>query len=201
MPTQSISKASVRSIAFIDSQVEDYQSLMTGVMPGTEAIVLDSRADGVAQITQVLTNRTKIDSIHIVSHGSPGCLQLGKTQLCSHNVEIYRKQLRQWRHALNLYADILIYGCNVAAETPSNSSSPEAKSTSELDYFETSIDSAHLLQRMAALTGANIAASTNLTGSAAKGGDWELEYTTGDISSPLAFKPETLAAYDRVLRF
>jgi Domain of unknown function (DUF4347) len=52
---------------------------------------------------------------------------------------------------------------------------------------------------MAALTGANIAASTNLTGSAAKGGDWELEYTTGDISASLAFKPETLATYDRVL--
>ncbi len=202
MPTQLISKVSARAIAFIDSQVEDYQSLMAGVMPGTEAIAIDSRADGVAQITQILTNRTKIDSIHIVSHGSPGCLQLGKTQLCSSNVETYGKQLRQWRHALNLYADILIYGCNVAAETTSNSINSEksaAKSASELDAFETSVDSAHLLQRIAALTGANIAASTNLTGSAAKGGDWELGYTTGDISASLAFKSETLANYDRVL--
>ncbi|NJK70267.1 MAG: DUF4347 domain-containing protein [Microcoleus sp. SU_5_3] len=199
MSTKSIGQVSARSIAFIDSQVEDYQSLVAGVMPGTEAIVIDSRADGVAQITQVLTNRTKIDSIHIVSHGSPGCLQLGKTQLCSHNVETYRKQLRQWRHALNLYADILIYGCNVAAETASDSLNSEPNSTSELDAFETSVDSAHLLQRIAALTGANIAASTNLTGSADKGGDWELEYTTGDISASLAFKPETLATYDRVL--
>jgi Domain of unknown function (DUF4347) len=62
-------------------------------MPGTEAIAIDSRTDGVGQITQVLTNRTKLDSIHIVSHGSPGCLQLGKTQLCSHNLETYRQQL------------------------------------------------------------------------------------------------------------
>ncbi|MGL5063179.1 MAG: DUF4347 domain-containing protein, partial [Microcoleus sp.] len=201
MSTKSISQASVKAIAFIDSQVEDYQSLIAGVMPGTEAIVIDSRADGVAQITQVLTNRTKIDSIHIVSHGSPGCLQLGKTQLCSSNVETYRKQLRQWRHALNLYADILIYGCNVAAETASDSTNSEnsaAKSASELDAFETSIDSAHLLERIAALTGAHIAASTNLTGSATKGGDWELEYTTGDISASLAFKPETLATYNNV---
>ncbi|NJM61979.1 MAG: DUF4347 domain-containing protein [Oscillatoriales cyanobacterium RU_3_3] len=198
MPTKSISQVSARSIAFIDSQVEDYQSLVAGVMPGTEAIVIDSRADGVAQIAQVLTNRTKIDSIHIVSHGSPGCLQLGKTQLCSSNVETYRKQLRQWRHALNLHADILIYGCNVAAETASDSIN-SAKSSSELDACETSLDSAHLIQQIAALTGANIAASTNLTGSADKGGDWELEYTTGDISASLAFKPETLAAYDRVL--
>jgi Domain of unknown function (DUF4347) len=93
MSTKSIGQASVRSIAFIDSQVEDYQSLMAGVMPGTEAIAIDSRTDGVGQITQVLTNRTKLDSIHIVSHGSPGCLQLGKTQLCSHNLETYRQQL------------------------------------------------------------------------------------------------------------
>jgi uncharacterized delta-60 repeat protein len=199
MSTKSTSQLPARSIAFIDSQVEDYQILVAGVTPGTEAVVIDSRADGVAQITQVLTNRTKIDSIHIVSHGSPGCLQLGKTQLCSRNLEIYRKQLRQWRHALNLDADILIYGCNVAAEIASESINSEANSTSELDSFETSADSAHLLQRIAALTGANIAASTNLTGSAAQGGDWELEYTTEDISASLAFKPETLAAYDRVL--
>ncbi|MEG4320057.1 MULTISPECIES: DUF4347 domain-containing protein, partial [unclassified Microcoleus] len=199
MPTKLISKVSARAIAFIDSQVEDYQSLIAGVTPGTEAIVIDSRADGVAQITQVLTNRTKIDSIHIVSHGSPGCLQLGKTQLCSHNLETYRKQLRQWRHALNLYADILIYGCNVAAETGSDSINSAANSSSELDSFETSADSAHLLQRIAALTGANIAASANLTGSAAQGGDWELEYKTGDISASLAFNPETIATYNHVL--
>ena len=135
MSTKSIGQASVRAIAFIDSQVEDYQSLITGIMPGTEAIIIDSRADGVAQITQVLTNRTKIDSIHIVSHGSPGCLQLGKTLLCGHNLETYHKQLQQWRHALNLYADILIYGCNVAAETTSDSIDSEANFHQRIRLF------------------------------------------------------------------
>lgn len=55
------------------------------------------------------------------------------------------------------------------------------------------------IQRIAQLTNTNVAASKNLTGSVAKGGDWELEVTTGSITAPLAFRPEVLAAYSHVL--
>jgi hypothetical protein len=42
------------SIAFIDSQVEDYQSLIAGVKPGTEVVILDKNRDAITQITQIL---------------------------------------------------------------------------------------------------------------------------------------------------
>ena len=103
------------TIVFIDAAVADYQTLLDQVKLGVEAIVIDSHRDGVEQISEVLANRTKIDSIHLVSHGEPGSLQLGKTRLSVDNLEAYSQQLQQWRRALTLDADILIYGCNVAA--------------------------------------------------------------------------------------
>ncbi|MEZ2234923.1 DUF4347 domain-containing protein, partial [Microcoleus sp.] len=103
------------AIAFIDRLVTDYQSLIAGVTPGTEVVVLDGNRDAIAQITEVLGDRTNIDSIHIVSHGAPGSLQLGKTRLCADNLESYAEKLQQWRSALTPRAEILIYGCNVAS--------------------------------------------------------------------------------------
>ncbi len=69
------------NIVFIDSAVEDCESLVAGVSAGAEVIVLDSEGDGVEQIAEVLANRTGISSVHIVSHGSPGTLQLGSARL------------------------------------------------------------------------------------------------------------------------
>src|SRR4028118_304548 len=103
------------TIVFIDAAVADYQTLLDQVKLGVEAIVIDSHRDGVEQISEVLANRTNIDSIHLVSHGEPGSLQLGKTTLSVDNLEAYGEQLQQWRRALTIDADILIYGCNVAA--------------------------------------------------------------------------------------
>ncbi|MBE9187176.1 DUF4347 domain-containing protein [Microcoleus sp. LEGE 07076] len=174
MPTSN-TQVSGSAIAFIDSQVTDYQSLIAGVTPGTEVVILDENRDAIDQITEVLALRSNIDSIHIISHGSPGSLQLGKTRLCSDNLETYAEKLQQWRSALTPRAEILIYGCNVA------------------------LTSFTFIQRIAQLTNTKVAASKNLIGSAAKGGDWELEVTTGKIAASLAFRPEVLAAYSHVL--
>ncbi|NJM60990.1 MAG: DUF4347 domain-containing protein [Oscillatoriales cyanobacterium RU_3_3] len=103
------------AIVFIDPQVADYQSLIAGVKPGTEVVVLEGDKDAIEQITEILACRTNIDSIHIISHGSPGSLQIGKTGFCEDNLEAYSQQLRQWQSAFTDSAEILIYGCNVAA--------------------------------------------------------------------------------------
>ncbi|MEG4859315.1 DUF4347 domain-containing protein, partial [Microcoleus sp. K1-B6] len=259
MPNFNI-QVSPSAIAFIDTQVENYQSLVAGVKPGTEVVVLDGNRDAIDQITDILALRTNIDSIHIVSHGAPGSLQLGNGCLSADNVETYSEKLQQWRSALNLGADILIYGCNVAStsgaypkvrqgmNSQAQSSSrlkPTAypkvrqgmnslsqsssrlkptennlnkQSSSEDFRYETGvstpggigeqardldvdldIDGVAFIQRIAQLTNSNVAASQNLTGSVAKGGDWELEVRTGKIETPLVFEPEVLAGYEYVL--
>ncbi|MEG3970225.1 DUF4347 domain-containing protein [Microcoleus sp. T2B6] len=231
-------QVSPSSIVFIDTKVENYQSLIAGVKPGTEVVVLDGNKDAIDQITEILALRTNIDSIHIVSHGAPGSLQLGNGCLSADNVETYSEKLQQWRSALSVDADILIYGCNVASASGAypkvrqgmNSLSQSEsrlkptgnnlnkQSLSEDFRYETGvetnggsdeyaiddeqardIDGVAFIQRIAQLTNTNVAASQNLTGSVAKGGDWELEVRTGEIETPLTFEAEVLAGYEYVL--
>ncbi|HEY9848816.1 MAG TPA: DUF4347 domain-containing protein [Leptolyngbyaceae cyanobacterium] len=208
------------AIAFIDTSIPDWQTLAAGVAPGTEIFILDGTRDGVEQITQILQTRSQIAALHIISHGSPGNVQLGNTWLNLGNIENYALQLIQWRSALIHSADILIYGCNVAADSlapPTHrglkflaNSRTTLKLTENLllKSFLTELSgrdakrepiSNSFIQHLAALTGANIAASKNPTGSAALGGDWKLEVTTGAIATNIVFLPATIARYSAVL--
>ncbi|MEG4330120.1 DUF4347 domain-containing protein, partial [Microcoleus sp. herbarium5] len=113
-------QVSPSAIAFIDPKVENYQSLVAGVKPGTEVVVLDGNRDAIDQITQILALRTNIDRIHIVSHGAPGSLQLGEGSLSLDDIECDRDALQQWfspqtdSRSKNR-RNILLYGCCVAA--------------------------------------------------------------------------------------
>src|SRR4028118_528952 len=111
-----IPQKNVSSLVFIDSNVEDYQSLISGVSPNAEVIILNERLDGIEQITERLATKQNIEAIHIISHGCPGAVQLGANTLNSSNIESFGPQLQQWRKALIPGPDILLYGCNVAAD-------------------------------------------------------------------------------------
>ncbi|MEG3970949.1 DUF4347 domain-containing protein, partial [Microcoleus sp. T2B6] len=166
-----------KNILIIDSAIEDRQTLLDGVILGTEIVILDAHLDGIIQITQALKEHTDIDSLHIVSHGSPGCLYLGKTQLNLETLENYSRQLQQWRPSFTETATILLYGCNVAAG----------------DGGE------EFIQKLHQITRAEIAASVQPTGNAALGGDWELEVKRGEGKPPLAFDAKARQAYAGVL--
>ena len=167
------------TLVFIDLSVEDAQSLISGVVPGAEVILLDSRQNGIEQITAALAHRPDINRIHLVSHGGPGSLQLGATQLTLENLDATGDALGQWFSTTNSSQnppEILLYGCCVA---------------------EGSLGRA-FVQRFSQLTGAMVAASDTLTGSAALGGDWELQVRTGKMAAPLAFEPDVMADYSGV---
>ncbi|MDY6902320.1 MAG: DUF4347 domain-containing protein [Cyanobacteriota bacterium] len=169
---------STKSILFIDSSIDNYDFLIKGVVEDIEKIILDSKRNGVEQITDVLAQEDEVETIHIVSHGSPGCLYLGNSELNLGNLKYYKQQLQNW-YSKNL----LIYGCNVAAG----------------DAGEEFVEKLHRL------TGANIAASKTKTGNAELGGDWELEVRVGsnfavgnDIGLSLIFEQNTLTEYSGV---
>ncbi|HEY9710282.1 MAG TPA: DUF4347 domain-containing protein, partial [Oculatellaceae cyanobacterium] len=162
----------VATVVFIDAGVENYQQLVDGVIPAAEVFVLDAAADGIEQIGQVLQQRQDIDAVHIVSHGAPGCLYLGNTQLSLDTFNRYATQLQQWD-----VANLLLYGCQVAAG----------------DAGEEFVEKLHRL------TGANIAASKTPTGNAALGGNWQLEVVLGQQQPLLAFQPSVMAGYEGIL--
>ncbi len=70
-----------QEVVFVDASVKGYQQLVAGLKPGTEVVVLDANKDGLQQIADYLQGRSGIDSIHILSHGDVGKVQLGNTWL------------------------------------------------------------------------------------------------------------------------
>ena len=164
------------SLVFIDSAVVNPQMLSAAASPQIEIVMLNSARDGIAQISKELAHHDNVSSIHVVSHGQPGSLQLGTTQLSLNNLANYDNLLRGWSDALTDTADILLYGCDVATEDSGQA----------------------FIQELSSLTGADVAASTNLTGSNALGGDWNLEAATGAIEAGLAFQPWIEETYDNV---
>lgn len=167
----------MKTLVFIDSGVTAYQNLGLEALPGVKVFVLDPLLDGIRQISAVLAGQSDVTSLHIVSHGSHGGFYLGNTFYDSNTLQTYGSDLQGWAASLTSDADILLYGCNVAAGEAGIS----------------------FVQQLSQLTGADVVASNDLTGNLALGGDWDLEVATGEIESPLAFHPQVLANYSDVL--
>ncbi|MEG5192619.1 ELWxxDGT repeat protein, partial [Microcoleus sp. ARI1-A4] len=165
-----------KQIIFVDSSVQDYQSLIESA-DAAEIVILNENFSGVEQITNALALQSDIEAIHILSHGSPGTLHLGSGTLSNQNLPELGNKIKQWGKALTKNADILLYGCNVAAK-------------------ETGLQ---FIQKLHQLTGANIAASNNKTGNQALGGDWELFVKIGQISTPLALTSAAMTSYQGIL--
>lgn len=178
--------ASSASLLVIDSTLDNYQELMAGVKAGTEVVVLDPVQDAIAQITQILTGRTGIEILHIVSRGFSSGLQIGTTRLDQNTLIEYTDEIKSWQSALSTNADLVIYGSEVANDP-------------WLTRRPTPFTPTPFLVQLAQLTGADIAASTDITGSLNLNGDWDLEYTFGTIESSIAFEAETLATYNSTL--
>lgn len=81
-------------LVVIDPRVEDYSMLAAGVDSGASVVILDLNQDGVEQISEALAS-TSCTSLHIVCHGAPGSLELGKTPLSDDSLEQYNHLLQQ----------------------------------------------------------------------------------------------------------
>ncbi|MBX2862885.1 MAG: DUF4347 domain-containing protein, partial [Leptolyngbyaceae cyanobacterium MAG.088] len=156
-----VSQALSTEIIFVDTQIKNYQQLIGDIDPSAEVIMLSAERDGVEHISEVLAERQDISAVHILSHGSEGELDLGTSELNTETLPVYDDLLKKWRASLTADADVLFYGCNVAAGETGRA----------------------FINQIGLLTGADVSASDNLTGAAALGGDWTLEYAAGTIEA------------------
>ncbi|KAA3654257.1 MAG: DUF4347 domain-containing protein [Proteobacteria bacterium] len=146
---------------FIDPSLPDAEALRDALLrthPSLDVIWLDPQRDGIAQISDALAGRNGIGAIHLVTHGADGQLALGNTTLDSAALAARATAIAAWGNALSDDADLLLYGCDVAA-------GPTGMA---------------FLDQLAALTGADVAASDDATGA---GGDWTLERTVGTLDT------------------
>ncbi len=164
-------------LVVVDSRIQDYESLLADIGMGEEEsengnedeqpepsyrlVVLDNDSSGIDRIGQALSEMESVDELHIFSHGKDGQVALGSDVVNAGNLDDFLPRLERWRDALSEEADILIYGCDVAG-------------TETGEFFG---------QRIADATGADVALSSDATGSAEHGGDWDLEVVLGDISA------------------
>ncbi len=152
-----------KEIAFVDGGLEDVQTLIDGISDNgahIEIVTVDPDVDGFAFMADYLEGAEGIDAIHVLGHGSQASATLGTATLDTNSIDAYASDLQQIGQSLTETGDLLLYGCYVGAGA----------------------DGQALVEDIAALTSADVAASDDLTGAAALGGDWELETSFGQLN-------------------
>ena len=160
-------RSSTERLIVIDSKVEiSKQQIETFTNDEFEILKLDADRDGIEQIANAIASREDIDTIDLLAHGGRGSLTLGNTEINSNALKRYQNELAGLTGA-SQSLDILLYGCEVGAGEIGRA----------------------FIEELGTMTGAELAASNDLTGSEEQGGDWELEYQTGKIEAiPLQLK-------------
>ncbi len=172
-----------QELVLVDTDTPDYQQLVDDLLANDDAtrhlevILLDNTRDGIHQVTEILSYHRDLDAVHIIAHGTDGAIDLGGGTLDSASLQAGAGLIETWGEALTAEADFLIYGCNLAATEAGQS----------------------LVTALGELTGADVAASDDLTGSATLGGDWELEYSTGRVETDVALSAGLQGDYQHTL--
>ena len=136
-----------RTVVIVDPTVENYQQILESIDGAFEVIVLDGGLDGIEQIASVLSGMRNVEALHIISHGSSGELQLGSGTLNLQSMTgAYADELRAIGASLSADADMLVYGCDFASGNTGRMAT----------------------QILSALTGADVAASDDLTGAVSR---------------------------------
>ncbi len=159
---------------FIDPSIDSFQYFIENVIQSVEIVPLNLTQDSLKQVADYLKEKQEISEVHIISHGSPGCLNLGKTQLSLDNLENYSHLLKQSFSAVD---SLILYGCHLAkGKTGQN-----------------------FIKKLHQITGKNIAATASLTGNNLLGGNWNFEFKLGNFNVNLPFHKTALQAYPSVL--
>ncbi|MEM9450505.1 MAG: DUF4347 domain-containing protein [Cyanobacteria bacterium P01_E01_bin.6] len=165
-----------KHLVFVDESVSRLDEVIQSIQDAT-VVILASNDNGVVQVTETLQSYQSLDSVHFIGHGQSGTIQLGNTLLNTTTLAEHASIIDTWSNALSEDADLLFYGCNVASGS-------------------VGID---LINQLHDITGADIAASDNITGAIASGGDWIFEVTVGEIATEVALSNDFMATYDATL--
>lgn len=188
-------------VVIVDASIDGYEQLLTDVLgdidklywqtdeSGIESIVAqqDDRLvsvyaikdgqDGLQSISNILDGHKDVDAVHVLSHGNDTGILFNGNQINSVTLKAEAASVSAWSHSLTADGDILLYGCETGV------------AGSSIGFVQT----------LSTLTGADVAASDDLTGSAMHGGDWELEVASGPVEAELITQVEAQAAFAGVL--
>ncbi|MBX2836929.1 MAG: DUF4347 domain-containing protein [Gammaproteobacteria bacterium] len=158
-------------LVFVDATVPDVQILLEdlGASDRNLTVLLVQPTDsGIGVISEALDSSHNVIGIHIISHSDGTGLQLGSDWLSDTTLHEYNDSIVGWQATLTENADILFYGCDLGGTNSGLA----------------------LLQSIADLTGADVAASDDRTGHHVRSADWELETQLGSIDTQIALSDE-----------
>lgn len=153
---QGAEDAAARELVLFDQSLGNLSSL-TAALSDVGFGVIDRKEMAVVgsrdDIVAALSSGVRYDAIHWISHGSAEGLQLGN-ELLAGDIAADDPVVTALTRALGPDSDLMLYACDLAA--------------------------GELPHRLAVLTGADVAASIDVTGAE---GDWDLEVAFGQIET------------------
>jgi hypothetical protein len=164
-------------VVIIEKDIPHLEILLQGIKPGSRIAYLPHSKNPIAGILKILRQNAPVSSLHIFSHGKPGMLIFSSHKISLAELQKHEELLGAWKENFVTHGDLLLYGCEVA------------KGREGIAF----------IKNMAVLTGLDIAASDNMTGSVLKGGDWYFEVRSGRIESSLIISKRVTAQYPSVL--
>ncbi len=147
-----------KEIVFIDSGVDNYQTIVDAIDSSKSIYLIDSNENGFDKMQNVLQGQSDVDAVHIIGHASAGQVVLGNSVLNADTINSFSNTLQSIGNSLTPDGDLLFYGCNLAQGEQGKL----------------------LIQQIGNITQADIAASDDVTG---KDGDWLLEVEKGIIEA------------------
>jgi len=160
-------------LIFIDSQIVDLAVLLEAGRPDACIVVVDRDDDGLATIAHTLAaaDRNTYGSLHLIGHGEPGRLWLGRSPIDLDAIDREAERLRASAARLQDRAPIAIYGCAFASG---------AAGLETLSKFQ------EILQRP-------VFAASHRVGAPRAGGRWALD-RGWNRRGPIAPSPQTAIA-------
>ena len=143
-------------LVIVNSTMADLDNVLDQLGDSRDILIIDVKSDAFEQISDYLNNSdAAYDAVHILTHGNDGGVVLGSQFVSDAD------SFAVFADHITADGDILFYGCDMAATESGQ----------------------HFIQNIADVTGADVAASADITGSLAHNGNWTLEYSTGAIET------------------
>ena len=163
-------------IVIIDPDLQDGNILINALIPGTKLFFLERSEQLVPFVNDILSKYAPVKSLHLVTHGMPGAIFTPGTILNNEFPDELRSEIKKWKNNFSSDGSILLYGCEVGK-------GPEGKA---------------FCFNLSEISGLQVSASTDKTGSPTLGGDWDLELNTGGIEIQKCFS-SGITSYNHLL--
>ncbi|MEH2568849.1 Ig-like domain-containing protein [Bradyrhizobium sp. AZCC 2289] len=142
-----------REIAFIDRGVDDLETLLKGLRPDVEPILLSIDEPAPRQMARAVDGREGLEAIHVIAHGRPGEVRFTAGSLTPETLDLYAADLKQIGAAMSVDGRLLLWSCHAA----------EGRRGQDF------------VNALTELSGVSVASTRNKVGSAEQGGSWSLD--------------------------